>query len=75
VDAVLSSLANTIAATFIVSLVSLTGIFALSLKEGTLHRILFVLIALSAGSILGAAYLDRLLFLGKIRLLVSWSLS
>ncbi len=56
----LARLANTIAATFLVSLVSLTGILALSLKEGTLHRILFVLIALSAGSILGAAYLDLL---------------
>ncbi len=34
--------------------------FALSLKESTLHRILFVLMAFSAGSILGAAYFDLL---------------
>jgi len=38
----------------------LGGIYALSLKEKTLHRILLVLVAFSAGSILGAAYFDLL---------------
>ena len=51
---------NIIIATFIVSLFSLIGISALSLNEKTLHRILFVLVAFSAGSILGAAYFDLL---------------
>ncbi|MFW6117547.1 MAG: hypothetical protein ACOC6G_03080 [Thermoproteota archaeon] len=37
-----------------VALFSLIGIFAISLKEETLHNILFVLVAFSAGSILGA---------------------
>ncbi len=43
-----------------VSLFSLVGIYALSLKEEMLHRILLVLVAFSAGSILGAAYFDLL---------------
>jgi zinc and cadmium transporter len=51
---------NIIVATSIVSILSLSGIVALSLKEKTLHKILFSLIAFSAGSILGAAYLDLL---------------
>jgi len=56
----LSSLINIIIATFVVSLFSLVGIFALSLKEKKLHSILLVLVAFSAGSILGAAYFDLL---------------
>jgi zinc and cadmium transporter len=51
---------NIILATVVVSLFSLAGIFALSLKEKTLHKILLVLVAFSAGSILGAAYFDLL---------------
>ena len=47
-------------ATFVVSLFSLTGIITLSLKDDTLHKILFFLIAFSAGTILGAALLDLL---------------
>ena len=47
-------------ATFIVSLFSLSGIFALSLNEERLHSILFFLIAFSAGSIFGAAMFDLL---------------
>ena len=38
-------------ATGLVSLFSLSGIFALSLREDTLHRILFFLVAFSAGII------------------------
>jgi zinc and cadmium transporter len=44
----------------VVSLFSLVGIYALSLKEEMLHKILLVLVAFSAGSILGAAYFDLL---------------
>jgi len=47
-------------ATFVVSLFSLTGILALSMKDETLHKILFFLIAFSAGTILGAALFDLL---------------
>ena len=56
----MSSLINIVVATCVVSLFSLGGIYALSLKEKTLHRILLVLVAFSAGSILGAAYFDLL---------------
>ncbi len=47
-------------ATIIVSIFSLSGIFALSLREKTLHSILFFLVAFSAGSILGASLFDLL---------------
>ncbi len=47
-------------ATFIVSVFSLTGIFSLSLRERTLHSVLFFLVAFSAGSILGASLFDLL---------------
>jgi len=47
-------------ATGLVSLLSLSGIFALSLREDTLHRILFFLVAFSAGTILGASIFDLL---------------
>jgi zinc and cadmium transporter len=49
-----------LSATIIVSLFSLTGILALSLRDDTLHKILFVLLAFSAGTILGAALFDLL---------------
>jgi zinc and cadmium transporter len=55
-----SSTINIITATSVVSLFSLVGIYALSLKEEMLHKILLVLVAFSAGSILGAAYFDLL---------------
>ena len=54
------SLFYAILAVAVVSLLSLVGVFAISLKETTLDRILFVLLSFSAGSILGAAYLDLL---------------
>jgi zinc and cadmium transporter len=47
-------------ATIIVSLFSLIGILALSLRDETLHKILFFMIAFSAGTILGAALFDLL---------------
>ena len=60
VKGTLSDLISALTSTLVVSLLSLGGIFALSLRERTLHRILFVLVAFSAGSILGAAYFDLL---------------
>lgn len=54
----LQSTLFTIVATLAVSLLSLIGIFTLSLSEDTLHRILNFLIAFSAGTILGAALFD-----------------
>ncbi len=56
----MSTLINIIIATSVVSLFSLVGIYALSLRETKLHNILLVLVAFSAGSILGAAYFDLL---------------
>jgi len=47
-------------ATLVVSMFSLSGIFALSLSEKTLHSILFFLVAFSAGTILGASLFDLL---------------
>jgi zinc and cadmium transporter len=49
-----------ILATLIVSVFSLSGIITLSLREKTLHSILFFLVAFSAGSILGASLFDLL---------------
>ncbi len=56
----MSSLLYAILAVAVVSFSSLIGVFAISLKETTLDKILFVLLSFSAGSILGAAYLDLL---------------
>ncbi len=56
----MSNLLYAILAVTVVSLLSFIGVFAISLKETTLDRILFVLLSFSAGSILGAAYLDLL---------------
>ncbi|MDI6655467.1 MAG: ZIP family metal transporter [Candidatus Hydrothermarchaeota archaeon] len=47
-----------LASVFIVSIISLIGIFSLMLREGLLKRILFILIAFAAGALLGAAFLD-----------------
>lgn len=49
-----------ILATALVSLFSLSGILALSMSEKTLHKVLFFLLAFSAGSILGASLFDLL---------------
>jgi len=56
----LSGLVYAILAVAVVSFLSLIGVFVISLKETTLDKILFVLLSFSAGSILGAAYLDLL---------------
>ncbi|MFQ6134715.1 MAG: ZIP family metal transporter [Nitrososphaerales archaeon] len=44
----------------LVSILSLAGVVALSLKERLLDRILFFLVSFSAGAILGTAYFDLL---------------
>ena len=49
-----------IASTFIISLISFVGAFALVLKEKALDNILLVLVALSAGGLIGGAFLHLL---------------
>lgn len=44
----------------IVSLISLVGLFTLSMKERRIQNMLFLLVSFSAGSLLGAAFLDLL---------------
>jgi len=56
----MSLIISILAATSIVSFLSLSGIYALSLSERTLHRILFAIVGFSAGTILGAVYFDLL---------------
>jgi zinc and cadmium transporter len=56
----LSSTFNTILATLMISGLSLIGIFTLSLHHDRLHKILLVLVAFSAGTILGVALFDLL---------------
>lgn len=46
--------------TLLVALISLVGIFTLSLKEKLLEKILFCLIGFSAGSLIGSAFLHIL---------------
>ena len=46
--------------TFIVSLISLVGIFTLAIKEKLLQKILFGLVGFSAGSLIGGAFLHIL---------------
>ena len=53
----MSVLLSIIVATFLVSLISFIGVFTLSLKEKLLNKILLVLVALSAGSLMGGAFL------------------
>jgi len=59
-DDALSALLYAILAAAVTSLCSFVGIFVISMKEATLDRILFIIISFSAGSILGAAFLDLL---------------
>jgi len=46
--------------TFIVSLISLIGIFTLAIKEDLLQKILFSLVGFSAGALIGGAFLHIL---------------
>ncbi|MEM2936367.1 MAG: ZIP family metal transporter [Candidatus Bathyarchaeia archaeon] len=56
----MESLIYSFLAVIAVSLLSLIGIFAVSLDEKKLDNILFILVSFAAGSILGAAYFDLL---------------
>ncbi len=47
-----------IIATLLVSLVSLVGVFVLSLKHKTMHALLFVLMSFATGTLFGSAFLD-----------------
>jgi zinc and cadmium transporter len=49
-----------LASTFLVSLISLIGIFTLAIRENLLHKILFGLIGFSAGALVGSAFLHIL---------------
>ncbi|MBU0548233.1 MAG: ZIP family metal transporter [Candidatus Omnitrophica bacterium] len=49
-----------LASTTLVSLISLVGIFTLSIKGNLLHKILFCLIGFSAGALIGGAFLHIL---------------
>ena len=56
----MDGLVYSLLAVITVSLLSLIGIFAISLDEKRLDSILFTLVSFAAGSILGAAYFDLL---------------
>jgi zinc and cadmium transporter len=49
-----------LASTFLVSMISLVGIFTLAIKENLLQKILFCLVGFSAGALLGGAFLHIL---------------
>ena len=53
-------LANILISTFIVSLISLIGIFALAMKDELLRNVLFSLVGFSAGALIGSAFLHML---------------
>ncbi|MFH1458146.1 MAG: ZIP family metal transporter [Candidatus Omnitrophota bacterium] len=53
-------LAAILASTFLVSLISLIGVFTLTIKEHLLQKILFGLIGFSAGALIGGAFLHLL---------------
>jgi len=56
----MSVLIYIIIANFVISLGGLIGVFTLSMKESTLSRILMLLVALSAGALMGGAFLHLL---------------
>lgn len=51
------TLLSIILATFLVSLLSFIGVFTLSLRENLLNRVVFYLVALSIGGLMGGAFL------------------
>lgn len=53
-------LAWILVSTFVVSLISLIGVFTLAIKEGLLRKIIFSLIGFSAGALIGGAFLHIL---------------
>lgn len=54
----MSTLFIIILATFIVSLISLVGVFTIGLKTEMLNKVLSQLVALSSGALLGGAFMD-----------------
>jgi zinc transporter ZupT len=46
-----------LATTFFIALLAFVGVFALSLKEKLLNKILLVLVSLSAGAIMGGGFI------------------
>src|SRR3989338_5086315 len=54
------TLAYILISVFIVSAISLIGIFTFMLKTKSLDRVFFVLVSFAVGSMLGAAFLDLL---------------
>lgn len=49
-----------IASTFAIALIAFTGIFTLALKDKVLNKILLILVSLSAGALMGGAFLHLL---------------
>src|SRR3989344_4242080 len=47
----------TLTSVFVVSLVSFVGLFTLSIKETLLRRVVFILVSLAAGALLGDAFI------------------
>jgi len=56
----MNTLGYIILATFAISLIAFIGVFALSLKEKLLNKILIILVSLSAGALMGGAFLHLL---------------
>ena len=50
-------MAYIIASTFAIALIAFIGIFTLSLKDQLLNKILIILVSLSAGALMGGAFL------------------
>jgi zinc and cadmium transporter len=60
VNGVFEELAYILLATFFISLISFVGVICLALRENILNKILLVLIGLSAGALMGGAFLHLL---------------
>ena len=56
----MSTLLSIIIATFVISLGGLVGVFTLSIKEAKLSRVLMLLVSLSAGALMGGAFIHLL---------------
>lgn len=54
------SLAYIIITTFVIALIAFVGVFTLAMKEHLLNKILLVLVSLSAGALMGGAFLHLL---------------
>ena len=54
------SLAYIVLTTFVIALIAFVGVFTLAMKEHLLNKILLVLVSLSAGALMGGAFLHLL---------------